>query len=343
MSGRRRKAVRVAVGAAAATALVSIQGCIFFFPQNAVRSMSGLKNLERQLTQAPNSNLPEIDVILNAAGGDAVSVFLEGSASARFRIAEAAAEWLGAVGAPASADAYDPDVATVQLDRRLVTRSGDAWTLTLETSTMQSAVENEGFEGFDLFVCHPAVETRIDASRRPDYPGDVDVCYRGYGWAVVGEPLRASVRMLPDTADYLRYLAGVVLGVVLLSALAWFIGDRLRRGPFRRRSPAPVAIGLLAGSMVAVVGFGAAVGVGAGAGPADNLALAKDLGVGPLAAAVGLPGLAGVIPGVIFAILLVRKRPWADEPPAEEWRPWPVPPPPGPPGAEPPPPLPWSR
>jgi hypothetical protein len=39
----------------------------------------------------------------------------------------------------------------------------------------------------------------------------------------------------PDDGKYLAYAAGVLLGVVLLSALAWFIGTKLREGPFRRR------------------------------------------------------------------------------------------------------------
>jgi hypothetical protein len=135
----------------------------------------------------------------------------------------------------------------------------------------------------------------------------------------------------------------VVLGTVVLGGVSWFVGDRLRRGPFRRRNAVSVAIGLIAGGFLAVAAMGSTIGIGVGLGPADNLALAKDLPQGAYGGSVAGPAVLALIPGVLLAILLVRKRPWPAEPVPEEWRPWPVPPPPGSTPGAPPPPLPGVR
>jgi hypothetical protein len=132
------------------------------------------------------------------------------------------------------------------------------------------------------------------------------------------------------------------LAVVLFGAIAWFVGDALRRGPFRRRNAASVAVGLIAGIIVSGAGLGAIAGVGAALGPADNLALAQDLNTGLHALSVLIPTLLGAIPGIIFAALVVRKRPWPDEPEPEARRVWPAPPPPGGAGPPPPPPIPFG-
>jgi hypothetical protein len=92
-----------------------------------------------------------------------------------------------------------------------------------------------------------------------------------------------------------------------------------------------------------IVGVASTVAlIGVDLGPSDNLALAKDLDAGSYALSALFPALLGIIPGLIFMILLVKRRPWPDEP-AREQRPWPAPPPPaGPPGAPPPPPISWG-
>jgi hypothetical protein len=142
--------------------------------------------------------------------------------------------------------------------------------------------------------------------------------------------------------DYLIFVAAVLLGVLVLSALAWLVGSRLREGPFRRRNAGAVALGLVVGTFV-IAGVSVAIGTtAADLGPSDNLALAKDLGVGLTALSAGIPALVGVIPGVLFMVLLVKRRPWPDEPSHREAMPWPAPPPPpSEPGTTPPPPLPF--
>ena len=342
MSARPCKAVRLATAAAATVLLLSLQGCVFFLP-NSYRAFTQLRKVQNQVNKnSLAQGAPEVQIVLNAAGGDAINVYLPNAASKRFRIAEAAATWLGASGTPPAEDTFEPDTATVQLHRRLVTRSADGWTTTLETGELQRAVSGEGYEGFDLFVCHPAIETRFNATRPPDYGEGDTTCLRGVGWIVDDNPLKVGVAMLPRSIDYFRFLAGAVLGLVLFGGLAWFVGNALRHGSFRRRSPGAVALGLVAGGLAAAGGVVAVAAVGGAAGPGDNLALAKDLPVGLYALAIGLPALAGAIPGIIFAMLLVRRRPWPDEPEPEQLRQWPAPPPPGGAGPPSPPPLPWG-
>jgi len=341
MSGRTRTTRRVALTALVAALLLSLQGCVFFIP-NSIRAFNELRKIQDQALPGVPAG-PEIDIVLAASGGDAIDVFFpRAGRQERFLIAVAAAEWLRVGDALPVQNEFDPDVVTVQLDRRLPSRVGAHLVLTLETGTLQRMMRRQGYTGFHLFVCHPAVETRYRASRAHDYPEGAGYCFHGGGWRVSDDGLQVSVTMLPDTVDYLRFLAGVVLGIVLFGSLAWFVGDKLRRGPFRHRGPGAVALGLIAGAGASVAGLGATVGVAAAAGPADNLALAKDLGVGMYALSVALPGLAAMIPGVVFATLLMRKRPWPAEEPPEIYRSWPAPPPPGGSEGRPPPPIPYG-
>src|SRR6266542_1361274 len=97
-----RRVLRAALGTAAAIALLSLQGCVFLIP-NSIRAVSEIRSLQEQSLQS-DSVVPEVDVILNAAGGDAVDVYLPDQASKRFRIAEAAAALLGANGTPVLAN-----------------------------------------------------------------------------------------------------------------------------------------------------------------------------------------------------------------------------------------------
>lgn len=338
MSGRRRGWV---VRCVPVLLLVFVSGCAapFLLPQ-ALRDTSSLSRSEQSQNRAPDD--PEIDVNINAVGGDSINVYFEGSASVRFGVAQAAARWLGAEGTPPTPDDFEPDVATVQLDRRLVTRSGDSWTLSLDTSTLHEGVDALGYDTFYLFVCHPAVRTVVRTSRPPDFGPDESYCVHGVGFVVDSEPLHIAMTMLPRTSHYLGYVAGVVLGVVLFSALSWFVGDKLRRTAFRRRSPAAIVIGVGVSFMFGGGAVIATAVVGGGLGPADNLALAKDLGTPAYAGSIAGPSLLMLVPVIIFAVLMVRRRPWREEPIEILPRPWPAPPPPGS-GADGPPPLPTPR
>lgn len=322
----------------ASASMILLSSCLSFFPVDAFRTIDTINGQQLGL------NLPEVDIVLNAAGGDAIDVYFDGPASARFEIAEGAARWLGAPGAPAFESDYLEDTVTVQLDRRLAERRGDLWTLTFDTSVLQQIVQNAGFEGVYLFVCHPTVETRLGTSQPPDYGLDGSPCSsQGFGWLIVDDPVRATVTMTPDVADFLAFIAAVVLCLVLVGALAGFVGNTLRRTTFRRRSPAAVAIGLIAGGMLSVFFIGGIAMTAVIFGPADNLALAKDLGAGLYAASVGGPAILGAIPGVILAVLLVRRRRGDEQPAERTFTSWPAPPPPG--GTSrppPPPPLPWG-
>ena len=283
---------------------------------------------------------PQITIFVRSHGGDAVEVYLEGSASDRRAIAEGVAAWLGFQDRIAHEHPFFEDVSTVDIGERIIEAgSDDEWVLVVNTSRLNVLLRSIGYREAALVFCTPAVETQLGASRPADLRYEIPPCDAGnHGWALLTSESPLSVRMtfLPEPADYLAYAAAVLLGVLLSGTLSWWIGDRLRRGPFRRRSAASVAIGLIGGAF-ATIGLAVVTGVaGALAGPADNLALARDLTASGYASSVLWPALIATAPGIIFATLLARRRPWADE---EE----PVAPtPPGVPGSPAPPRLPWS-
>jgi hypothetical protein len=285
---------------------------------------------------------PEIDVYVRSHGGDAIDVFLEDSASDRRAIAEGVAAWLGFPGRIAHEHPFFPDTSTIELDERLIEpASGDEWMLDLDTAGLTVLLRTTGYTEAALVLCTPAVETRLRASRPPDLEFSARVCdtnVRGWALFTSDAPLRVRATFVPEPAHYLAYAAAVLLGTILFGALAWWIGDRLRRGPFRRRSGASVAIGLIGGGF-ALAGLAVVTGVvGALAGPADNLALSRDFTFEGFVSAVLWPALLAAGPGVIFATQLIRRRPWADDAPLSST-------PPGAPGwggRPPPPSLPWS-
>lgn len=295
------------------------------------------------LEEPPSS--PEIDLWIDGPDNDSIDVYLDGPAAVRGDIAEGVAAWLGFPGAIAHDSEYTPGLSTVYLDSRL-TRPGadDTWVLEFETTAMQRVLESTGYRAATLVICTPPVATRIRTTRNPTLGTFDTVCFQnGRGWTVRtsdAEPLRVRMTLVPKTAHYLAYAAGVLLGTVLLGALAWWIGDRLRHGPFLVRSAAAVAIGLIGGGFAAA-GLGiVALGIGGAAGPADNLALARDFTGGGFAASIIFPGLIASAPGLIFGALLTRRRPWGDD---IVPTPRSAPAPPGGPAAPGPPPLPWRR
>jgi hypothetical protein len=173
------------------------------------------------------------------------------------------------------------------------------------------------------------VEARVGSSRAADFDAAYAGCLNGLGWEVLDEsPVTVSLSMLPEVTDYLIFVAATLLGILLLTALAWLLGNRLREGPFRRRNAGAVALGIVAG-LIAIGVLAAATGtLAAEAGPSDNLALAKNLGAGPVALSAGIPALVGAIPGVLFMVLLMKRRPWPEDPLPHGTMPWPAPPPP---------------
>ena len=288
-------------------------------------------------------NGPEIIVFVRSHGGDAIEVYLEGSASDRRAIAEGAAAWLGFPNRIAHEHPFYEDTSTVEIDERIIEpASGDNWVLVVNTSPLNAILRSTGYREAGLVFCTPAVETQIRASRPSDLEFEIPPCDSGnHGWVLLASetPLQVRMTFLPEPVDYLAYAAAVLLGVLLFGTLSWWISDRLRRGPFRRRSAASVAIGLIGGAF-ATIGLAVVTGVvGALAGPADNLALARDFNAAGYASSLLWPALLATTPGIIFATLLIRRRPWADE----EEPISPIPPgAPGVPGAPAAPPLPWS-
>jgi hypothetical protein len=294
-----------------------------------------------RLAQPPEAGvIPEIDLMVTARSADACAVFLDGYDSDRRAIAERTAAALGFPGRIAHEDDFSPDTDTIRLGGRLIEREDDErWVMDFDASEILPILRDAGYDEAILVLCTPPVETRLRASRPADL-GDLDVVCdlggRGWTFFTTDEPLRFRATFVPEPADYLGYAAGVLLATVLFGALAWFLGDKLRSGPFRRRSAASVAIGLIGGGFAAF-GLGAlTAGVGAAAGPAANLVLARDLGAGGYASSVLFPSLIATAPGIIFATKLLRRGTHDDD---DRIAPMMPVPPPGPPGA---PPLPWS-
>ena len=288
------------------------------------------------------TDLPEIDLWINAAGEDTIEVYLNGRSSDRRRIAEGVAAWLGFPGAIAHEHDLYPDTSTVQLDGRLIEPGAEnEWVLDLDTTGLARVLVTTGYEGATLSICTPVVETRVSASEPPDLDTFDTVCELiGRGWTIPTfetGPLTIRITLLPEPAYYLAYAAGVLLGTVLFGAFAWWLATKLRSGPFPRRSGASVAIGLIAGGFATIGLAAVTAGTGALAGPADNLALARDLAVGGYASSLLFPALVASAPGILFATMLVRRRP-ADEDDAMG----PGLAPTAPPGSPAPPPLPWN-
>ncbi len=303
-------------------------GFPFFFPtENPVSTYKNFRSLVE--SGGVNEDLPAVSIVLNAAGGDAVEVYTEAAEGTRITIAEDAAEWLGVDFVIAEPDLLDDNVATAQLEQRLVKRQGDEWVMSFDTDGLLPIVHDAGYEGANLIICHPNVDARFTSSRPPDFDAADVGCFGGRGWEVLDEePVTVSLRLLPEVNDYLIFVAAVLLGLLVLSAIAWLVGSRLREGPFRRRNAGAVALGLVVGAFV-IAGVSITTGTSAAdLGPSDNLAMAKDLGVGLYALSAAIPALVATIPGLLFVMLLARRRPWPDEPPRREAMPWPAPPPP---------------
>ena len=302
---------------------------------------SGLAGLREAPFSEPAPAEPEIDIWLNGAGGDSIDVWYGGPSSERFEIAEGVAAWLGAPNAIARESDYLQDTATAQVTGHFAQERGDVWEFRVNTKGLREAIAASGVGAATLVICYPLVDASVASSVPPDLGFDEIVCdFDGRGWhiAASGEDFDIGVTLRPDPAVYLTYAASVLLAVVLLGALAWWLGDTLRRGPFRQRNAVSVVIGLVAGGFTIVLGgaFAATAGIASGAG--DNLALARHLTSGGLAMVVAFPALIATAPGIVFGTLLVRRRPWADE--DEPARPVPHGPPPD--GGVAPPPLPWG-
>lgn len=310
-----------------------LPSCIFIPRDPATRYRDFLTELDRT-----DSTIPHITIQLHAFGDDAIDVYTDGTEESRLSIAEATARALGEEFPVAEPSYFEDNIASVQLSRHLPARADETWTLTLTTSTLSEAVDDEGYSRFDLLICPPHVETRFSA----DVPPDFEACLNGRAWEVGAEAITITMTMRPQTEHYLVYIAATLIGLVLLGGLAWFVGSRLREGPFRYRSSSAVAVGIIGGVAAIAAVTTTIVSAGAGLGPADNLALAKNLGVGSYILSVGAPAALALIPGLIFMILLVKKRPWPDEL-IPEIRTWPAPPPPTrPPTTPPPPPISWG-
>jgi hypothetical protein len=294
----------------AIAALAAVTAC--GMPFEAFRVRDAFERLPDADPPAPS--FPQIAIVLQAAGGDAVDVYFAGGDPLdRSHVAELVAQWLGVDPSLAELNDFHADAASIQLDRRLARRAGDRFVLALDTAAFQESLSTDGRAGFELVVCHAGVETRFRASRPADEPYACDLRGRAWNVGVGSEPLRVEIALLPDAADYLLFVAALALGLVVLSALAWLTGDRLRRGPFRQRSAASVAIGLVGGGLLTIGLGAAAAGIAIDAGPADNLVMARDYGPATYAGAVALPALVSTLPGIVFASLLARRRPWPEE------------------------------
>ncbi len=330
---RRRSGARILLGCVALGVLVP--SCLFVPGNNPVDAYRSARRLAEFDEVDPR--IPHITIVLHAFREDAIDVYSPGSEEEQIFIAEAAAASFGESFPVAEPNFFEDNRADVQLGHRLLKREGDLYTLTVPTQGLQAAVESREYSGFDLLICPPNAEAVFLASRPPDF----EACINGRAWEVGDERLTVTVTVRPRTAHYLIFVASVILGLVLLGALAWFVGSRLREGPFRNRTSSAVALGLIVGVLA---GGGVAWSIASAAmqlGPSDNIALSKDLGVGLYALSAALPALAGAIPGLIFLILLVKRRPWPDQL-RPELPAFPPPPPPGGPGSSPPPPLPFG-
>lgn len=264
----------------------------------------------------PAPSVPEVDLWLNGSGGDAIDVWWNAWAPERLEVAEGVARWLGVANPIALDNELLSDTASVQLDRRLATMHGSDWVFDVETTGLASVLEGAKQPVATLVICTPKVDPSFVGGREPDLAFDEVSCdFDGRGWNVAASdsPLAIRVTMRPDAGDYLTFAAAVLLGVVLLGALAWWVGDRLRRGPFRRRNGASVAIGLIAGVFSAFALAGAVVSAASFSGAADNLALARDMTLGGEVSSVAFPALIAAVPGIVFATLLIRQRRWSDE------------------------------
>ena len=274
---------------------------------------------------------PEVGVWFQAAGGDAVDVHFHGENALIEGFAADVATALGApLGADVDVDLWDSTLASVQLEGRLLERSGDTLAWSLDWSGLLAVADRYGSERIDLYVCVPTVRRTLDWSRPPDLADWFGP--RGGGgyecpaWHVspTAAPLRFTVTLRPDGARYARTLViPMALTAVALGLLAAGLAVVLRRSVLTSLDGSALGVALGAAAVAVAVVPVAALFLGHYRGPAVELVFARDLSVPQQFAVTVLPAFLAALPFLAFAVVVLRA-------PAPPFQPAPPAPPPSP-------------
>jgi hypothetical protein len=280
----------------------------------------------------PEAFRPRVEIQIQSAGGDAVDVSLPDGGSDVVGFATEVVNALGRLpDVPDVTRDVDEDVvlrpaASAQFDERLLDRQGRAWALRLDTSELQRAVLRFGYRALDLVVCVPDAPHGFTASRPPDEQGD-----RGPAagdcplWRLDGLEDRVALMLTvePDADRYVRLVLGLLLVAAVASLVAGGGAVLLRRGPFGTLSSTAVWTALIA-TGGAVLAVWTAIAVLAFFDSAVvNLVMAGDLSVGHQVLATIVPTWSLALPGLVFAVTVLRA-------PVPPFRAIPVPVPSGP-------------
>lgn len=257
---------------------------------------------------------PRVEIRIQAAGGDAVEVSLPDGGG---DVVGFATEVVNALGHLPDVPDVTPDIdevsfrpaASAQFDERLLDRQGPVWALRLDSSELQRAVLRFGYRAVDLVVCAPQAPHVFTATRPPDEQGDrrpgVGECPL---WRLdaIEDRVALMLTVEPEAGLYLRLVLALLLGAGATSLIAGGAAVLLRRGPFRTLSSAAVWTALMATGGAVLAVCTAIVVVAFFNSAVVNLVMARDLTVGHQALATIVPAWSLALPGLVFAVTVLR-------------------------------------
>lgn len=204
-------------------------------------------------------------------------------------------------------DDLQPYDIRIEIDGRLVERSGDEWVLVVPAERLLRSIENYGYDSIALTVCAAEVPVVYASTRVAD---DIDNDRCRYWEVTTGSDNAITITERPRESTYWTVVGLLAAAVGLLSILSWSLAGSLRRrSALRELTTSTITVSLA----VLSAGVGcAAIAMIAFAmmdRPFTDLVLAHDLGVGGSFAVVAMPAILTGLPFVVTALRLLGVPP----------------------------------
>lgn len=280
-------------------AFLPLGGCVF----NALESIQALQSADVVGSE------PDVEIeysIRAAKGDDVITVYADESRDVLLDIVPA----LGIQSPRYGTEQYGFTSIRDAGRERLITRSDDRWNMTIEAGIIQQLLAAGGVERFRITLCHPSVEVRVLRAPRNSAEAICDAPF-GLAWDIeqseTAGPL--TLELMPSDVPWNAYVIGVIVWFALFSLIAFATGRVMRRD-LPRTGGAMVLIVLIVGLLGSVVAAGATLGIWLVAGPADNLALSRDLDLGGMATAILGPAAGAFVPWVTLVLTVAWGMRW---------------------------------